>query len=176
MTLMEMAQLLGNFGEFVGAIAVVLTLGYLAIQVRNSKAAVSENTKSIRSAAAAATQDSLAAINELIASDSSLASLLDRVSEQGSWEGLSSDERLRVTALNRANAQRFESMYFRYEAGLLQPRVWTVRRNWFSGWIKTPAMAAWWLEERESSIYTDEFIEDIESVPGIVLGPSGQKA
>ena len=176
MTLLETAQLLGNFGEFVGAIAVVLTLGYLAIQVRNSKAAVSENTKSIRSAAAAATQDSLAAINELIASDSSLASLLDRVSEQGSLEGLSSDERLRFTAVMRANTQRFESMYFRYEAGLLQPRVWTVRRNWLSGWIKTPAMAAWWVEERESSCYTDEFIEDIESVPGISLGTSTQKA
>ena len=133
MTLLETAQLLGNFGEFVGAIAVVLTLGYLAI-------------------------------------------LLDRVSEQGSLEGLSSDERLRFTAVMRANTQRFESMYFRYEAGLLQPRVWTVRRNWLSGWIKTPAMAAWWVEERESSCYTDEFIEDIESVPGISLGTSTQKA
>ena len=28
------AQLLGNYGEFVGAIAVVTTLAYLAIQVR----------------------------------------------------------------------------------------------------------------------------------------------
>jgi hypothetical protein len=30
------AQLLGNYGEFVGAIAVVATLGYLATQVRHS--------------------------------------------------------------------------------------------------------------------------------------------
>ncbi|MGI9264479.1 MAG: hypothetical protein ACR2QU_06100 [Gammaproteobacteria bacterium] len=36
MTLMETAQLLGNFGEFFGAIAVVTTLGYLAIQIRQS--------------------------------------------------------------------------------------------------------------------------------------------
>ena len=36
MTLMETAQLLGNVGEFVGSIAVVATLAYLAIQVRNS--------------------------------------------------------------------------------------------------------------------------------------------
>ena len=28
------AQLLGNYGEFVGAIAVVVTLGYLAVQIR----------------------------------------------------------------------------------------------------------------------------------------------
>jgi hypothetical protein len=30
------AQLLGNYGEFVGAIAVVFTLGYLAVQIRQS--------------------------------------------------------------------------------------------------------------------------------------------
>ena len=36
MDLMNTAQLLGNFGEFFGAIAVVATLGYLAIQIRHS--------------------------------------------------------------------------------------------------------------------------------------------
>ena len=36
MTLMEIAQLLGNFGEFFGAIAVVATLIYLAIQIRQN--------------------------------------------------------------------------------------------------------------------------------------------
>ena len=39
MTLMETAQLLGNFGEVVGAIAVVATLAYLAIQIRQSNVA-----------------------------------------------------------------------------------------------------------------------------------------
>ncbi len=34
MALMDIAQLLGNFGEFVGAIAVVATLVYLALQIR----------------------------------------------------------------------------------------------------------------------------------------------
>jgi hypothetical protein len=36
MTLMEISQVLGNVGEFVGAIAVVATLLYLAIQVRDA--------------------------------------------------------------------------------------------------------------------------------------------
>ena len=30
------AQILGNYGEFFGAIAVVVTLGYLAIQIRQN--------------------------------------------------------------------------------------------------------------------------------------------
>ncbi len=37
MTLMETAQLLGNFGEFFGAIAVVTTLVYLALEIRRSR-------------------------------------------------------------------------------------------------------------------------------------------
>ena len=39
MDLMSMAQLLGNLGEFVGAIAVVATLIYLALQIRHNTAA-----------------------------------------------------------------------------------------------------------------------------------------
>jgi hypothetical protein len=35
----EFAQLLGNYGEFVGAVAVVVTLGYLARQLRESNRA-----------------------------------------------------------------------------------------------------------------------------------------
>lgn len=38
MSLIEMAQLLGNLGEFVGAIAVVVTLAYLAVQIRQNTA------------------------------------------------------------------------------------------------------------------------------------------
>ena len=40
------AQLLGNYGEFVGAIAVVATLAYLAVQIRQSNKL--ENAESIR--------------------------------------------------------------------------------------------------------------------------------
>ena len=36
MDLQATAQLLGNFGEFFGAIAVVATLGFLAVQIRQS--------------------------------------------------------------------------------------------------------------------------------------------
>ena len=60
MTLMETAQLLGNFGEFVGAIAVVGTLGYLAVQVR-------QNAKSTESnAIAQAASDHLANMRSLV--------------------------------------------------------------------------------------------------------------
>ena len=40
------AQLLGNYGEFIGAIGVIVTLGYLAVQIRfSAKATNSETTQ-----------------------------------------------------------------------------------------------------------------------------------
>lgn len=50
MDLMSTAQLLGNLGEFVGAVAVVATLFYLAVQVRHSKEATESNTESLERA------------------------------------------------------------------------------------------------------------------------------
>ncbi len=44
MNLMDMAQLLGNFGEFVGAIAVGATLIYLAVQIRQHSAEIRLNS------------------------------------------------------------------------------------------------------------------------------------
>ena len=38
------AQLLGNYGEFVGAIAVVATLAYLAMQIRQNSAQLKINS------------------------------------------------------------------------------------------------------------------------------------
>ena len=50
MSAMETAQFLGNIGELVGAIGVVVTLVYLAIQVRHSKQSTDANTRALEEA------------------------------------------------------------------------------------------------------------------------------
>lgn len=50
MDIQNTAQLLGNFGEFVGAIAVVVTLVYLSLQVRQGKKSLDANTEALESA------------------------------------------------------------------------------------------------------------------------------
>ena len=47
MSLLDMSQLLGNLGEFVGALAVVATLFYLAVQVRLGREATEANSRSL---------------------------------------------------------------------------------------------------------------------------------
>lgn len=42
-----LAQLLGNYGEFVGAIAVVVTLAYLAIQIRQNSKMMRAQTRGV---------------------------------------------------------------------------------------------------------------------------------
>ena len=48
MTLLEAAQLLGNVGEFAGAIGVIATLVYLAIQVRQNTATIQRTDEAHR--------------------------------------------------------------------------------------------------------------------------------
>ncbi len=47
MTGLEIAELLGNLGDFLGAIAVFGTIIYLAVQVKHSKEAVEANTRAL---------------------------------------------------------------------------------------------------------------------------------
>lgn len=47
MDIQGVAELLGNFGEFIGAIAVVVTLIYLAAQVRQSRESMDANTTAL---------------------------------------------------------------------------------------------------------------------------------
>jgi len=159
---------LANLGELVGGLAVVVSVLYLAYELR-------ANTNSVRAASAASSQDSLAVINELIASTPELALIASRTMAATSLEDLSEEERFRAASLLRANMQRFEAMFFRYEAGLLDARVWDVRRTWLSGFNQLPAVAEWWADERESSIYTPAFIEDLEGAEGIPIGQTGRR-
>jgi len=63
------AQLLGNYGEFVGAIAVVVALGYLAVRIRQNTRTVSLN----RGQAGAA---EFSQVHEQIFGNADLASLI----------------------------------------------------------------------------------------------------
>ena len=49
MPLTELAEILGNLGEFIGSIAVILTLIYVAVQVRYSRDLLEENRKMLMS-------------------------------------------------------------------------------------------------------------------------------
>lgn len=110
MTLEELA----NLGEFVGGVAVIISLLYLAVQIR-------QNTKAVRSAsyhqAAEQTWSALLAI----AQDQSLA---QAVSNLVAGRDLSPADQTRVAAVDTSLLFGFENMLRLQEQGLLDPDVW----------------------------------------------------
>ena len=67
MDIQTTVQLLGNLGEFIAAIAVVVTLIYVAAQVKHGKAAFDANTEAIRREYENRAQEALNDISEWVA-------------------------------------------------------------------------------------------------------------
>ena len=118
MDLMSMAQLLGNFGEFFGAVAVVATLIFVGIQVRQSTAA--SRLSGSQAAMHSWITVSLAVVNS---------EPLRRAHYNGLYpelkEGVDYDEDGAVmTAFLNAGIKAVESNYLQWRAGNLSDDLW----------------------------------------------------
>ncbi len=109
MTLMETAQLLGNVGEFVGSIAVVATLAYLAIQVRNAG----------RAATLAAVGSNRAERRAWFISVRDSQYMPDIYKKLGAGETLEPDEAIRLAFHNGAEWGLLYSEWVQKELGLM---------------------------------------------------------
>jgi hypothetical protein len=78
---------LGNIGEFVGAIGVVISLAYLAVQIRQNTRQLSQNTDSARLAAIEAANREFNAVRDQVVRDPEVADLYLRgLRDYGSLE------------------------------------------------------------------------------------------
>lgn len=122
-------QVLGNLGEFVGAVAVVVTLFYLAVQVRQSKHATEANTRSIeesRQLTLAQTYFGRAALlfqtNAAIA-NGLLGEIIPKALSDG-VEKLSQVDRGRLRHYCWAQRSYFDSVHYQYQRGYIDPEFY----------------------------------------------------
>ena len=101
------AQLLGNYGEFVGAIAVVATLGYLAMQIRT-------NTRQSRAATTQSIVDSFNSGLEAVMLNPQLA---DAFAKEAQGEELSMGERLQLECAVNRNFNSYTAVQRAYDNG-----------------------------------------------------------
>jgi len=113
-------EAIGAIGEIIGALAVVLTLGYLATQIR-------QNTKAERNTAMQQLLSASAATNNLIAGDEQLASTLSKGFRDP--RSLSDAERLQVNAQFIGLMQHMDGALHRYRSGLLDDEIWATPNN-----------------------------------------------
>jgi len=158
------SQILGNVGEFIGAIAVVVTLAYLAVQVRHSKEATDTNTRTIRANAA----------KEVYVGWSKFCFELSRHPDRvlfdkmfkadTDYSQLDHEEQAAVGYYFRAVVERFASEHALYEGGILASDVYGELSRFCAGFVSAPALADLWKVEQEQPIYSRQFVAHIRSI------------
>ena len=142
-----MFEALGNLGDFVGGVAVIVTLVYLAGQVR-------QNTRTSKATASALTSEGFTAWWGAIAQSDEVASVFLRGLAD---EDLSPTEQLRFTALLTTLFGYLQNSFYQHELGVLPfDPLELGRRNVVEGLFRSPAVRRWW--ERDShQVYSPEF-------------------
>ncbi len=161
---METIQMLGSLGEFVGAIAVVATLVYLAIQVRHSKEAMEGNTKSMdesRKLAMAQEYQARATITEqsfqLLADSTYLPSVMLKYQE-GGGDALTPEEQFRVSRFYMGLRVRFDNLYYQYQLGFLDEQYYKANANFIRN------VAPVWADLEVTAAIRPAFQEEIERI------------
>ncbi|MDX1650129.1 MAG: hypothetical protein R3263_09775 [Myxococcota bacterium] len=143
-------QDLGNLGEFVASVAVIVSLIYLAVQIR-------QNSRLVRSEIDQAQTDGHTRYLALLAQDADLARLCRRGLAQ---EPLDEDERFRFSWLMHHVFAQLQSAFFHYRSGIISAEQWETPRRVAALWLASPAVRAWW--RRENRIFRDEFVRHVE--------------
>ena len=154
-------QDLGNIGELVGAIGVVVSLVYLATQIR-------QNTKAVRSNTSQAITDSRVEFLSSISDNPEVARMF--------FSGLTDPDRLGPDELGRFNIMmaRFiatmENYHYQHLHGAMDQEQWTRMIGILRFFMSTPGGQAWWSNRPiQTDLAFDRFldreIEQIKSSP-----------
>jgi hypothetical protein len=131
-------ETLANLGEFVSGIAVVVSLVYLAYQVRQS-------TESLKTENYARALERVAALQARLSSDAGFAAIVTRGTIDPS--SLTAEERVQFTWTFYEMFGAFEFMFHQSESGALPREVWQRWSDTLAWWISLPGVQAWWIAQ-----------------------------
>ena len=129
------AQLLGNYGEFVGAIAVVVTLVYLAVQIR-------QNTNNMQANAYSTWSDSMGSILDMMMSNDRV----DQIMREG-WnveDGVTEENWMTFVLWHQRYFYHFESIWQMYKLGTLNKHIFDLEMARVRLFLSTPSVLQWW--------------------------------
>ena len=144
-------QDLGNIGEFVAAIATLVTLVYLALQIR-------QNTRALQGTSHDSSVNRMQAWHLALATDPDLGSIQIRASR---GEELTDEERDRVRYLWNYALIGSEALYYQHSRGNVGPEVWEAQLARIAALAKVPEFRNYWQNQRGFTL-TDAFERVIE--------------
>lgn len=142
---------IGAVAEFVGAAGVVVTLLYLAAQVR-------QNTKALRGSTFQAVIGYATGFAEGVARDGELAGIFQK--GMADFESLHETEHLRFHWLLIALLRRYENMHYQSRMGLLDDHQWEGLRASLNHVMQRPGSRAWW--RSNSFLFNPSFRDFLE--------------
>ena len=142
-------EAIGAIGEIVGAIAVVLTLFYLAAQIRHS-------SKLARNTAMQEVAHASLEVPLMLAGDKSLGDALSRYDLS---EEVSAGELTRLAAFTYASNRHFENIYYQYREGMLEEDHWKGFRNNLKALRKRRSSNLF-----NPSFYSTEYVQLVETI------------
>ncbi len=145
-------ETLGNIGDFLGGIAVLVTLLYLAVQIRaNTRATQSENRARVA-------MEYMEVMSP--ESDPELARIFGAGLRK--YPDLSQDDLARFgTYLNRQSLF-FQAVYARYERGQLERQTYDAYLGWYACLVATPGGGRW-LDDVVRPIYVSSMVEAVDA-------------
>ncbi len=128
-------EALGAIGETIGALGVIGTLVYLAVQIR-------QNTKSLRASTYQAVLDSSRSDNELVL----IHPHLERVYRVGRRDptALTDEERPLFRHLVAQLFQHHEMMFLQHQQGVIDDDLWERRQIALQMLVSQPGVRQWW--------------------------------
>ncbi|MCH7600444.1 MAG: hypothetical protein IH973_11865 [Myxococcales bacterium] len=152
---------LGNIGESVGAIGVIVSLVYLATQIR-------QNTKAVRSNTSQAITDSRVEFLSSISDNPEVARMF--FSGLSDLDSLGPDERSRFAIMMARFIATMENCHYQHLRGAMDQEQWTRMLGILRWFMSTPGGQAWWSNrpiptDLSFDRFLDRKIEKIRSSP-----------
>lgn len=143
-----------NLAQVIGAFAVVASLIFVGIQVR-------QNSAIMRAQVHQQLSDTFTAYLETLASHSGI---VDAGADSKAGLGrMADDELLRFSFLMAGLFKIWENAFYQYKSGFLDERAWQSNVTWMLAWFHRPGIQTWWSVRK--ALFALEFQALVESLP-----------
>ena len=145
-------EAISTVSEVIGAIAVVVSLIYLAVQIR-------QNTHMSKSATRQAIADAIARPPSDFFTDADFTRNFLRHLE---GESLDTDQVLQLQAYCYVTLRTWENVHYQYRSGMLNEDEWKALQHNVKALLQVPIWRDYW--ERERDIYSSPFRREIDAL------------
>jgi hypothetical protein len=142
---------LGSLGEFVGAIAVVISLLYLALQIRH-------NTRAVQSGTHQAVLDGILRVSASLSDADGVARISQKANED--YGNLTDEERIRFEAYADRTVANYETAFYNCERSMIDPVLWNSWSHQILEDLSEPGLRHFWEEKKHH--YLVEFVEYVD--------------